>query len=92
MRKFFMSAVLVLCSLALWAAVPQPATHPVPTITPPAMSKALFLCHMQQGFGQTCVAALVNALVTEQSKQALTAAADRVCLVEPRSFPHALPN
>jgi hypothetical protein len=92
MRKFFMSAVLALCSLALWAAVPQPAIRPVRIMTPPAMSKALFLCHMQQGFRQTCVAALVNALVTELSKQALTATANRVCLVEPRSFPHALPN
>ena len=92
MQKFFMSAVLALCSLALWAAVPQPATQPVRTIPPPAMSKALFLCHMQQGFGQTCVAALVNALVIEQSKPALTSTGDRVCRVEPRSLPHALPS
>jgi hypothetical protein len=83
MRRFFISVVLALGSVAVWAAMPPPATQPV--TTSPAMSKALFLCHRQQGVGQTCVAALVNALVIEQSKQAATATADRTCHVEPRS-------
>jgi hypothetical protein len=83
MRRFFISVVVALGSVALWAAMPHPATQPV--TTSPAMSKALFLCHRQQNVGQACVAALVNALVIEESKQKITATADRACHVEPRS-------
>jgi hypothetical protein len=41
------------------------------------MSKALSLCHMQQGIGRTCVSALVNALAIEQTEHAETVSAGR---------------
>ena len=85
MRGFFISGVLALSYVALWAGIPQPATQPVSSNTLPAMSKALSLCDRQQNVGQTCVAALVNALVTEQLAQPVIAAADWVCHVGPRS-------
>ena len=91
MRIFIISAVLALGSVTLWVAMPLLAT-PVSTATSPAMSKALSLCHTQQGVGRTCVAALVNALVIEQSEHAVTAAADRACQTDPRTFPRALPG
>jgi hypothetical protein len=50
------------------------------------------LCRAQQGIGQTCVAALMNALVTEQPKQVVTATADRACHTEHRTFSRDLPS
>jgi hypothetical protein len=85
MRRFFISGVMVLGYATLWAGMLQPATQPVSSNTSPAMSKALFLCHRQQNLGQTCMGALVNALVAEQSTQPVIAAADWVCHVGPRS-------
>lgn len=77
MRIFIISAALALGSVALLAATPPPATRPVSTATSPAMSKALSLCHMQQGIGRTCVSALVNALAIEQTEHAETVSAGR---------------
>ena len=85
MQRFFISAVVALGFMALWAVIPQPATRPVSSTTPPAVSKALFLCHSQQGVVQPCVTALVNALLMDQS-HAVTPTAGRVCHVEPQSW------
>lgn len=81
MQRFFISAVVALGFVALWAVMPQPATRPVSSITSPAMSKALFLCHNQQGVVQPCVTALVSALLMDQ-QHAVTPTTGKVCHVE----------
>jgi hypothetical protein len=92
MRRFTMLTALALGSAALWGAMPQPVTQPVSTDTSPAMSRAYSLCRAQQGIRQTCVAALMNALVTEQAKQVVTATADRACHTEHRTFSRDVPS
>jgi hypothetical protein len=93
MRIFIISAVLALGSVALWAAMPLPATRHVSTATSsPAVSKALSHCHTGQGIGRTCVSAFVDALVLEQPEHAVTTGADRACHADRRTFPWALPS
>jgi hypothetical protein len=87
-----MPTALALGSAALWAAMPEPITQSVSTGTSPAMWRAYSLCRAQQGIGQTCVAALMNALVAEQPKQVVTATADRACHTEHRTFSRDLPS
>lgn len=84
MLRFFISAIVALGFVVLWAVMPQPATRAVSSITSPAMSKALYLCHNQQGVVQPCVTALVSALLMDQSS-AVAPTTGKVCHVERRT-------
>jgi len=84
MQRFFISAIIALGFVALWAVMPQPATRRVSSTTSPAMSKALFLCHNQQAVVQPCVTALVSALLIDQSHM-VTPTTGKVCHVERRT-------
>jgi len=59
----------------------------VSTGSSPALAKALYLCRTLDGIDQTCAAALTQALVMEQRMHDPTAAADRACHADPRTFP-----
>jgi hypothetical protein len=72
MRRFITATALALGLVTVVAAIMSPATKPVSIAPPPAMSRALFLCHTRQGIDETCAAALANALINEQSKHSGT--------------------
>jgi hypothetical protein len=78
---------LALGVVALWALILPLATPQVPTTPSPAMSKALFHCHRQQGIDQACIAALARALVIDQPERA---APTRACLANLRTRPQKL--
>ncbi len=87
MRRFFITSVLALGLVALWAAILSLAAQPVSTTQSPAMSQALFLCRTQRGIDQTCAAALAKALIIEQPRRDATSAADQACHTDPRTLP-----
>lgn len=88
MRRSIIPAALALGLVALWAAAVPLTTQQTSANPSPAMAKALFLCRTQQGIDQTCAAALAQALIIEQRKHDATAATDRACHADPRTFPH----
>jgi len=73
---------LALGLVTIWALILPLATQQVSTIPSPAMSKALFHCHRQQGIDQACIAALARALVFEQPERAT-----RACPANLRTLP-----
>jgi hypothetical protein len=87
MRRSIITAALALGLVAIWTANAPLATQQVSTSSSPAMAKALFLCRTQHGIDQTCAAALTQVLVIEQRKHDATAAADRACHADPKTFP-----
>jgi hypothetical protein len=69
--------------VTLWALIlPLVAARQLSTTPSPAMSKALFHCHRQQGIDQACIAALARALVVEQPERAT-----RACPANLRTLP-----
>jgi hypothetical protein len=74
---------LALGLVTLWASILPLATQQVSTTPSPAMSKALFHCHSQQGIDQA-IAALARALLIEQPERG---ARSRACLANLRTLP-----
>ncbi len=71
-RRLITATALALGLMTVLAAIMSLATKSVSIVPPPAMSRALFLCHTRQGIDETCAAALANALINEQSKHSGT--------------------
>lgn len=72
----------MLCRLglvALWAVILPLTAQPAPS--PPAMTKALFLCRAPHGINQDCGNALVRALVLDARDQSVRRVSDRACPV-----------
>jgi hypothetical protein len=89
MRPFTIAGSIAAGLIALWAAIlpltAQPAaTHA--TATPPAMSRALFLCRGRNGLDQACVRALAQALALGAKADAPTQASRRQCRVDKQLF------
>jgi hypothetical protein len=83
MRRFILASTMALGLVTLWALIlPLVAARQLSTTPSPAMSKALFHCHRQQGIDQACIAALARTLVIEQPERAT-----RACPANLRTLP-----
>ena len=87
MRKFIVAAAMAIGLVALWAVILPLTAQPAPkqtAATPPAVSKALFLCRGPNGIDRSCAAALAKALVLEASDTKPATVNDRVCHADPQ--------
>jgi hypothetical protein len=89
MRQCATAAAVAVGLIALWAAVlpltGKPAAKQVATRSP-AISKALFLCHGQNGLDQGCVRALEKALLLDAKSDAATQVSGRSCPADQQGF------
>lgn len=87
MRQILIASALAAGLIALWAAIvpltAQPAPHQT-SVSPEALSKALFLCRGPNGIDRGCAAALAGALVIDEPKQQVTRVSDELCPASPR--------
>jgi hypothetical protein len=89
MRQFVIAAALAMGLIALWAAILPLAAQSAPphaAATPPALSKALFLCRGPHGIDQACAAALAKAVVLDAPDEAATKTSDRTCRMDRQAF------
>jgi hypothetical protein len=89
MRPVITAIAIASGLVALWAAIVPLTAQPAPksiSAASPALSKALFLCRGPNGIDRGCTAALVRALMTEQSTQAAATADAPSCHLDPATL------